>query len=117
MSIHGGQPIPCWRDGQCARAWEGKNQCDRTLQQCVAPADGARSPTVPTATAPSAEQAWQHAAEGMWKDLLNFAHMHVPADPTPSIADKLQHLFLGNAYRADITGAFLLLLALVLFLL
>ena len=129
MSIHGGQPIPCWRQEQCAEAWEGKNYCDLSLQQCTRACDktgqaqpvaGSTKPVLAYAETPdnaAKDTNWQQAADRMWSDLLNFQHLKVPGKKDPSILDKLVFIFFGSPYRADISGVLIIALAVILFLL
>ena len=114
MSIHGGQPIPCWRQGQCAEAWEGKNYCDLSLQQCTR-GDSTALAESPDNTAKDTN--WQQAADRMWKDLLKFGTLKVPGKKDPSILDKLVFIFFGSPYRADVSGVLIIAVAVVLFLL
>ena len=120
MSIHGGQPIPCWRQDQCAEAWEGKNYCNMSLQQCTR--DPQSSATVPALgyaehDNTAKDSNWQQAADQMWNDVMNFGDIKVPGKKNPSILDKLIFLFFGSPYRADITGVLIIAVAVLLFLL
>lgn len=138
MSIHGDQPIPCWRQEECAEAWEGKNYCDPFLKQCTRACDASGSPVpVPNTDEPvfrypakttaslqpidadnvAKDSSWRQAADKMWNDLLNFGNMKVPGNKNPSIVEKLMFVFFGSPYRADISGVLIIAVAVILFLL
>lgn len=113
MSIHGGQPIPCWRQEQCAEAWDGKTHCDLGLQQCMRKPSALAEPT----KTPPVTANWHQAANQMWNDLLNFGNLKVPGKKNPSILDKIMFVFFASPPRADISGVLMICLAVVLFLL
>lgn len=128
MSIHGDQPIPCFRQEQCAEAWEGKNYCDLSMKQCTRPKDSqpvakSEQPTNTAELPPvdldnvSRDTNWNQAADSMWTDLMNLGTLKVPGKPNPTLVDKLVFVFFGSPYRADITGVLFLAIAVVLFLL
>lgn len=120
MSIHGGQPIPCWYNSQCDRAWEGKNYCDLSLQQCTREPGNApvSSPVnVSSLDNVSNDTNWLQAADKMWSNLLGFGNLKVPGKKNPSVLDKLVFIFFGSPHRADISGVLLIAVAVVLFLL
>ena len=142
MSIRGDVPIPCFNNWFCRRAGEGKTQCNPNTRHCENPLDPFNLKDDPLACCgrkfrypvqgtfgsradlggPIQREdpltidplTWAQTLKSMWNETFNWTTVKVPSVVNPTFWQKFNYIYLGTQKRSIITGAWSVLIAILI---